>query len=343
MKLKNYIIIGYVVSALITITAVLWAMNLMLIEKKDIYFIISITIAGAAVGAVVSLFLLSKVFTSLKLLKKQTVEISEKRFDYNTNIKNPTEFRELSTSFNEMSKKLKETFDSLEESEKEKNLMIAQLSHDIKTPITSIQATVEGMIDGVIKDEEKNYYLKTIARQTARLNTLVEELNALTISTNSQENTKNEEVLLDKLLIDCLAEFQLQAEKENRKINIKVVPENAKVITNYNKVLRIVVNFISNAFKYSESGEKIEIFVNATDDNVKISVVDRGIGIKKEDFDKIFTRLYRVESSRNLGTGGYGLGLAIAKQLALSLNGKIEVKSELRKGSTFTLIIPKNI
>ena len=195
MKLRDYIIVGYILSFLITIMAVFWASNLMLIEKKDTYFIVVITIIAGLIGATISIILLKGVFKSLRVLKRQTISISEKNFDISNTVEGPTEFRELSLSFNEMAKHLKESFESLEESEKEKSLMIAQLSHDIKTPITSIQSTAEGMLDGIIKEEEFKYYLETICRQTTRLNKLVEELNYLTLSVkDTSEDDKNKKI-----------------------------------------------------------------------------------------------------------------------------------------------------
>ena len=340
MKLRDYIIVGYILSFLITIMAVFWASNLMLIEKKDTYFIVVITIIAGLIGATISIILLKGVFKSLHVLKRQMISISEKNFDFSNTVEGPTEFRELSLSFNEMAKNLKESFDSLEESEKEKSLMIAQLSHDIKTPITSIQSTAEGMLDGIIKEEEYKYYLETICRQTTRLNKLVEELNYLTLSVkDTSEDDKNETIFLDKLLIDCMSEFKLRAEKEKRDIYIKVIPENAKIVSNYNKIQRIIVNLIGNAFKYSPSGTKIEIVAEIKNQELSVSIIDEGCGIKEEEIDNIFKRLYRVEASRNMKTGGYGLGLAIAKQLALQINGDILVESEYGKGSKFTLKI----
>ena len=340
MKLRDYIVIGYILSFLITITAVFWASNQMLIEKKDTYFIVAITVVGGLIGATISLVLLKGVFKSLNILKEKTINIGERKFDVKNEIISPVEFRDLSIAFDDMAKHLKESFLSLEESEKEKSLMIAQLSHDIKTPITSIQSTAEGILDGVIEKDEYKYYLETIRRQTTRLNKLVEELNYLTLSvkeTNSAD--KKETIFLDKLLIDCMSEFKLRAEKEKRDIFIKVIPENAKIESNYNKIQRIIVNLLGNAFKYSPSGTKIEIVAEISDEILSISIIDEGCGIKKEELDNIFKRLYRVEASRNMKTGGYGLGLAIAKQLAVQLNGDILVESEYGKGSKFTLKI----
>lgn len=342
MKLKNYIISGYLLSMIVVVISVFVASNLMLIDKKDIYFIIFITLISELFGVVLSLTMLSGVFKSLKNLENQINSVSNKQFEFKEEVRAPKEFRELSSSFNQMSKSLKQAFDTIEEGEKEKSLMIAQLSHDIKTPITSIQGTIEGMLDGIIIESEYKSYFKTIGKQVVRLNKLVEELNYLTLSDFSNEVDLVEEFSIDKLLIDSMSEFSLKAEKENRTVNIRIYPENAKIVSSYNKIQRIIVNLLSNAFKYSYEGTKIEIIAEIINTDLIISIIDEGIGIPKEELENIFKRLYRVEASRNMSTGGHGLGLSIAKQLAHQINGDILVESNYGEGSKFTLLL-KNV
>ena len=240
-----------------------------------------------------------------------------------------------------MSHNLQATFQSLDESEQEKRMMIAQLSHDIKTPITSIQVTVEGILDGVIKEEERFHYLTTIGRQTERLNKLVEELDVLTLNRQPQDTADEEveEVFLDQLLIESMSEFQLQIEQEERDVYIQVSPESAKIKSHSDKLSRILVNLLNNAFKYSEPGTRIEVLAQLTEQELTISVKDEGQGILPEDLGKIFNRLYRVETSRNMKTGGHGLGLAIAQELAHQLGGKITAESQYGLGSKFTFCL----
>ncbi len=335
MKLKNYILVGYLVSTLLTILVVFWAVQRMLIEKSEVYFLVGMTLIASFIGAAVSIFLLSPVFSSLKHLKKQAQDIASKDFSTEIETKGPLEFQELGQAFNEMSHNLQATFQSLDESEQEKRMMIAQLSHDIKTPITSIQVTVEGILDGVIKEEERLHYLTTIGRQTERLNKLVEELDVLTLNTQPQD-TADEEVFLDQLLIESMSEFQLQIEQEERDVYIQVSPESAKIKSHSDKLSRILVNLLNNAFKYSESGTRIEVLAQLTEQELRISVKDEGQGILPEDLEKIFKRLYRVETSRNMKTGGHGLGLAIARELAHQLGGEITAESQYGLGSKFT-------
>ena len=338
MKLKSYILVGYLVSTLLTILVVFWAIQRMLIEKSEVYFLVGMTLIASFIGAAVSIFLLSPVFSSLKHLKKQAQNIAGKDFSTEIETKGPIEFQELGQAFNDMSRNLQDTFQSLDESEQEKRMMIAQLSHDIKTPITSIQVTVEGILDGVIKEEERLHYLTTIGRQTERLNKLVEELDVLTLNAQPQDiaDEEVEDVFLDQLLIESMSEFQLQIEQEERDVYIQVKPESAKVKSYYDKLSRILVNLLNNAFKYSEPGTRIEVLAQLTEEELTISVKDEGQGILPEDLEKIFNRLYRVETSRNMKTGGHGLGLAIARELAHQLGGEITAESQHGLGSTFT-------
>ena len=343
MKLKHFIIIGYMISTIITVVAVLWAVNTMLIAQKDSLFIIGITISASLVGALVSLLLLSRVFRSLDKLKGLIAGIQKRQFDQVAIIQSPQEFQELGQAFNDMSQNLEQTFASLKESEEEKGLMIAQLSHDIKTPLTSIQATVDGMLDGIIATEEHPHYLQTIRRQTDRLNKLVEELNFLTLHSQVATNQAEEQevILLDKLLIDILSEFQLRLDREGREVDISVQPPSAKIVSNHDKLSRILLNLVSNALKYSPAGSPLSIQARLEGEMFLLEVTDQGQGIKEEDQARIFKRLYRVESSRNMKTGGHGLGLYIARELAHQLGGGLTVTSTYGKGSTFTLTLPQ--
>lgn len=336
------LIVGYIISVLITIAAVFWAVNKMVIAQSSGFLIILITLCASFLGIMVNLILMRPTIKSLERLRKQARDISKNNFNTMDEMVAPSEFKELSQDFNAMSAKLKETFKSLKDSENEKDEIIAQLSHDIKTPITSIKATVEGILDGIIAPEEISDYLGTIDRQTDRLNNLVEELSYLSLNQVNKVETEQETIFLDQLLIETMSEFQLTLEREKRKVAIDVTPTGAKIISDRDKLSRIVYNLINNAFKYSEEGTPLKVSAKVENKEVIISVTDRGQGISNEELQNIFKRLYRVEGSRNMNTGGHGLGLYIAQELAHQLSGKIRVKSEYGVGSTFSLVLKTN-
>lgn len=336
------LIIGYIISVLITIAAVFFAVNKMVIAQSSGFLIILITLCASLLGIMVNLILMRPTIKSLERLRKQARDISKNNFSTMDEIVAPSEFKELSQDFNAMSAKLKETFKSLKDSENEKDEIIAQLSHDIKTPITSIKATVEGILDGIIAPEEIPDYLGTINRQTDRLNNLVEELSYLALNQVNKVETEQETIFLDQLLIETMSEFQLTLEREKRKVAIDVTPTGAKIISDRDKLSRIVYNLINNALKYSQEGTPLKVSARFESNEVTISVTDSGLGIRTEELQNIFRRLYRVEGSRNMNTGGHGLGLYIAQELAHQLNGEIRVKSEYGIGSTFSLVLKTN-
>lgn len=336
------LIIGYIISVLITIAAVFFAVNKMVIAQSSGFLIILITLCASLLGIMVNLILMRPTIKSLERLRKQARDISKNNFSTMDEIVAPSEFKELSQDFNAMSAKLKETFKSLKDSENEKDEIIAQLSHDIKTPITSIKATVEGILDGIIAPEEISDYLGTINRQTDRLNNLVEELSYLALNQVNKVETEQETIFLDQLLIETMSEFQLTLEREKRKVAIDVTPTGAKIISDRDKLSRIVYNLINNALKYSQEGTPLKVSARFESNEVTISVTDSGLGIRTEELQNIFRRLYRVEGSRNMNTGGHGLGLYIAQELAHQLNGEIRVKSEYGIGSTFSLVLKTN-
>ena len=327
---------------LITIAAVFLAVNKMVIAQSSGFLIILITLCASLLGIMVNLILMRPTIKSLERLRKQARDISKNNISTMDEIVAPSEFKELSQDFNAMSAKLKETFKSLKDSENEKDEIIAQLSHDIKTPITSIKATVEGILDGIIAPEEISNYLGTIDRQTDRLNNLVEELSYLSLNQVNKVETEQETIFLDQLLIETMSEFQLTLEREKRKVAIDVTPTGAKIISDRDKLSRIVYNLINNALKYSQEGTPLKVSARFESNEVTISVTDSGLGISTEELQNIFRRLYRVEGSRNMNTGGHGLGLYIAQELAHQLNGEIRVKSEYGIGSTFSLVLKTN-
>ncbi|HEL0197663.1 TPA: HAMP domain-containing protein [Streptococcus equi subsp. zooepidemicus] len=340
MRLRTYIVIGYLMSMLITIAGLIVGLNQMLITIEDISYILVIALIASVAGGIVNMILLSNVFSSLKRLKKKIQAISERNFDSGQLIKCPLEFKDLEEAFNQMSSELKVSFESLSESEHEKSMMIAQLSHDIKTPLTSIQATVEGMLDGVIPKAEERHYLNTISRQTNRLNQLVEELHVVSLNDQQQEQRPLQIIYLEELLIDILSEFQLTLEQEKRSVHIEVAPEVVKISSRYDALSRIILNLVSNAIKYSKANTALTIKAYRQAQSIRVDVIDQGQGIRAEDLPLIFKRLYRVEASRNMKTGGHGLGLYIARQLAHQLGGDIAVESQLGKGSCFSLLLP---
>lgn len=207
---------------------------------------------------------------------------------------------------------------------------VANVSHELKTPLTSIKGFAE-TLRYVDDDETKNKFLDIIDKETIRLTRLI---NDILVLSNLESNTveEMEELLPDEIIYDVIDILSEQANKKDIKITFD--RENINYILGQkDKFMQIALNIIENSIKYSEKGDKIFIKSFSKDGYYNFIVKDTGIGIPKEDLPRIFERFYRVDKSRK--SGGTGLGLAIVKHIVKSFGGTIEVKSELNKGTEF--------
>jgi len=211
-------------------------------------------------------------------------------------------------------------------------------SHELRTPLTAMQAILGMIREKRRTPEEYEQAFDDLSEETDRLRTLVENLLRLARG-EKQSNNLFEEVNLSMLLKDVSDSLRPLAEAKNLSLDCKI-PESLIVWGDSDELIRLFVNLLDNAIKYTERGE-INISARQNEKNILVKVEDTGIGIPAEHAPHIFNRFYRVEESRTLR--GAGLGLAIAKEIVNAHKGSIEAKSEARKGTVFTIIFPQKI
>lgn len=219
---------------------------------------------------------------------------------------------------------------------------VANVSHELKTPITSIKGFVETILDGALDDPAKaREFLEIVARQTDRLNSIIEDL--LTLSTIEQKaesaELSKEPTPIENLLKQAAAALQVKAQAAGVNIEIECAdglsaPVNAPLME------QAIINLLDNAVKYSPSGSTVRLIAESVGDNVGIHVVDNGPGIEAEHIPRLFERFYRVDKARSRKMGGTGLGLAIVKHIVQAHHGRTGVQSAPGKGSTFSIFIP---
>lgn len=344
MKLRNMLIVSFISSSLVVILIVWFSISKMLLTDHDGYLIIVITILANILGAVLGLLLLRNTFRSLEKLSRQTKVIKESQFTEIHLNHAPKELQTLADDFNEMVAALADSFTALEKSEQDKSNLVAQLGHDIKTPITAVKNQIEAIQDGIISKDEIDQTLDQMAVQIDRLSALTKQLMEVTVMEKAAtESSMNQEqkIWLDQFLLTLLSSFDYILRKKQQKIELQVDPTIKTITTDEGKLNRILTNLIENASKYSPEKTTIQLKIEGRDPQILFLIKDEGIGIKPEDQQKIFDRLYRVEKSRNSETGGSGLGLYISKSLAEQLGGDLNVNSAFGKGSVFSLTLPK--
>lgn len=221
---------------------------------------------------------------------------------------------------------------------------VANVSHELKTPITSIKGFVETLLDGAIdQPDDARRFLGIVQRQADRLNAIIEDL--LTLSRIEQEEEHAESILERgglKAVVDAAAQLcQSAATARNIRLDVHYEPE---LYADINATLleQGVVNLIDNAIKYSEPEDIIRIEALGTDREIQIRVTDQGCGIPQEQLPRLFERFYRVDKARSRRLGGTGLGLAIVKHIAHTHGGRVSVESVVGQGSTFAIHLPRS-
>lgn len=236
-----------------------------------------------------------------------------------------------------MRRKLKEAQATQRQYEKNRQELIAGISHDLKTPITTIKGYLRGIQDGLAKTPEKlDQYIHVIQKAVDNMESMINELFLYSKLDLKQIPFHFEKVDLYPFFVDVIEELTFQFEKENGTATLLANPAQSYVVeADREKLKRVVSNIIQNSLKYMDKKEKkIQVRLTSQPNAVIVEIRDNGRGIKQEDLPYIFDRFYRTDPSRNRATGGSGLGLSIAKKIIEAHQGTIWAESEWGKGTT---------
>ena len=210
----------------------------------------------------------------------------------------------------------------------------SNVSHELKTPLHVISGYAELIKEGIVKDSDVKEFGEKIYSEASRMSKLVEDI--MKISKLERDKTiEKTQLKLKNIVVAIVDSLMIEADKKNVKFKLSL--NDCSISGNYDSIYSLIFNLVDNAIKYNKTNGKITIKLQEVSNNVILSVKDTGIGIPKEDLDRIFERFYRVDKSRSKDSGGTGLGLAIVKHSLIVNNATIKVESELKKGSTFTV------
>lgn len=226
--------------------------------------------------------------------------------------------------------------------EKVRTDFVTNASHELRTPVTALKGFAEVLLDGAMEDPATlKQFMEIIYKESKRLEVLVNDILELSRVEQKQVPMNIEIVNLSETITACFKVIKAQA--ENKKIKFRMYTSGSEAIllsTDKSRLEQILNNLIMNAVNYTDDGGKISVRVEQINNEAVINVSDTGIGIPEEDLNRIFERFYRVDKARSRNSGGTGLGLSIVRYLVQNLNGRIEVKSNLGIGTTFTVYLP---
>lgn len=217
---------------------------------------------------------------------------------------------------------------------------VANVSHELKTPLSSVKMYAETLLSGVDDYELTMKYLNVINNEADRMNRLVRDLLLLSRFDNRKLTLEIGKVNIYILIHDCINQLKPEADKKEQTIEVNVSPDLPFMEGDSYRLEQVLVNIISNAIKYTAQKGKILIYSRVSGDSIMIKVTDNGIGIPKNDLPRIFERFHRVDKARSRDMGGTGLGLSITKEIVEAHNGTIEIASVINKGTEVRITLP---
>jgi signal transduction histidine kinase len=239
----------------------------------------------------------------------------------------------LSIHFNHMA-------DELERSDKQRRNLLADIAHELRTPITIMRGRLEGILDGVYPADEA--HIAPALEETYLLERLVEDLRLLALAEANQLRYEMKPVQLNELMETILGLFSAQAGERNIQLNLVAEANLPEVMVDPQRFQQVVGNLIDNALRYAPEGSTINLDIQRKADGIELSVADEGPGIPEDELEHVFDRFWRGEKSRARSTGGAGLGLSIARQLVEAQGGKIAARNRTPNGFEVLITLPVN-
>ena len=251
---------------------------------------------------------------------------------------------EINKVLYEWSNESKEEIDNLKQVEIYRREFLSNVSHELKTPVFSVQGYIHTLLDGGIEDADVNmHYLNKASKGIDRLISMVDDLESISRLESGELIVELRTFDLHDLAQDIIESVELQSKERGVTIKLEAVEDKPfYVYSDKDMVRQILVNFIVNSIKYGVKDGVTKVRLTESDDKVIVDVEDNGIGIEKVHLPRLFERFYRVDKSRSRDQGGTGLGLAIVKHILEALGEGVQVDSEVGKGTRFTFSLPRS-
>jgi two-component system OmpR family sensor kinase/two-component system sensor histidine kinase BaeS len=296
---------------------------------------VSVLISGGIAG-VIALLMGSLLFFQVTLPMRRLSRAAQGIAAGDLSQRVPTsddEVGQVAHSFNTMA-------ESLQRLEQQRQNMVADIAHELRTPLSIIQGNVEAMLDGVLPASPEE--LESIHQETILLNRLIGDLRTLSLAEAGQLALDKQPVDVGEVVTRVAEKYRLRTEEQNVTLSVQVAPNLPQVSADAGRIEQALVNLTENALRYgaSDAGGRVTLGARAVADGVEAWVSDTGPGIAPEDLPHVFERFWRSEKSRNRQTGGSGIGLALVKQLIEAHGGRVSVESTPGHGATFRVMLP---
>ena len=310
-------------------------------RDEVLFFGLIIVVVG---GVTLCGWVFQDVIRPLRSLQAAMKEIRDGNLDYTLEVDSDSEIGMLCRDFEEMRIRLKESAEEKVAYDKESKMLLSNISHDLRTPLTAIKGYVEGIRDGVASSPEKlDKYIRTIYNKTMDMDRLLDELTFYTKIDTNRIPYNFAKINVNEYFGDCVEEVGLDMETRGIEFSYQTnVADSVCVIADPEQMKRVINNIIGNSLKYLDKKPgRISIEIRDQGDFILTSIEDNGSGIAKQDLPKIFDRFYRTDASRNSSRGGSGIGLSIVKKIIEDHGGRVWARSEPGKGTKIIFSLRK--
>jgi signal transduction histidine kinase len=301
-----------------------------LIRSINIFLLWGALLA-VVIALIITFFISRRITSPIRALTNSAKIFGQGDFSQRVNIQSKDEVGELAQTFNLMA-------GNLEHTEKLRRNMVADVAHELRTPLSNVSGYLEAIRDDVVKPDKAT--ITSLSEEVALLTRLVEDLQELTLADAGELKLVRQPENIAQLIAQSVTVIQPKIDSKGLAIAVEVQDNLPLVNIDYYRISQVLRNLLENAYKHTASGGKVTVAAHLDNDLVKISVTDSGEGIPAEDLPNMFERFYRVDKSRARAGGGSGLGLTIVKRLVEAHGGSVGVQSELGKGSIFTFTLP---
>jgi signal transduction histidine kinase len=332
---------GYGLASLLTFFNVWFSAQLMFVSQHDLLLAIVLLVFAGGMAMVLGYFLSSTVTERIHLLKSAAEKLAQGNLQTRVPVQGRDEVATLAITFNQMAEQLQVADQKQRELESLRRDLIAWVSHDLQTPLTSMRAILEALSDGIVEEPETiKRYLNTAQRDVRSLSALIDDLFQMAQLDAGGFPLHRAAAALSDLISDTLEGFTELAKQGGITLEGNVDSDVDPVHMDTQAIGRVLNNLISNALRHTPPGGRVNVWVRRAGPRVEVTVSDTGEGIRAADLPQIFERFYRSEKSRNRGLGGAGLGLAIARGIVQAHGGEIWVESRIGQGTQFTFTLP---
>ena len=311
-------------------------------EIRIIYRVVLFGAIAAVIIALIAAYFVSRSITlPIRQMRETAQQIAKGDFGRRVRIKSKDELGELAESLNTMADELQQKMDNLRRLDRIRTDFVANVSHELKTPLTLIKGYIETLEDRAMDDKEAaTKFISIIKEHADRLGHIVDDLLSLSELELSDDSVHKTEFDLKELIDEVSLGFGHALSEKKQELTVNSEGSDFRIKADRDKIEQVFVNLIDNAIKYTKESGRIELSLIKHDREVIVNVRDDGIGIPKEHRERVFERFYRVDRARSREFGGTGLGLSIVKHIVLAHDGKITIESEPYKGTKICVTLP---